>query len=93
MKALDVMVSPVITVSPDTLVAEAADMLLKSRISGMPVLDDTGALVGMVSEGDFCAALKRELSVGARAGSNCSRAAKRSRPNTSSRMVARCPTS
>ena len=53
MKALDVMVSPVITVSPDTSVAEAADMLLKNRISGMPVLDDTGALVGIVSEGDF----------------------------------------
>lgn len=53
MKALDVMVSPVITVNPDTSVADAADMLLKHRISGMPVLDDTGALVGMVSEGDF----------------------------------------
>ena len=53
MKALDVMVSPVITVSPDTSVAEAADVLLKNRISGMPVLDDTGALVGMVSEADF----------------------------------------
>ena len=53
MKALDVMVSPVITISPDTSIEEAADTLLKNRISGMPVLDGTGALVGIISEGDF----------------------------------------
>ena len=53
MKALDVMVSPVITVSPDTLASEAADMLLKNRISGMPVVDAAGTLVGIVSERDF----------------------------------------
>ena len=53
MKALDVMVSPVITVSPDTSVEEAVDTLLKNRISGMPVLDGAGALVGIISEGDL----------------------------------------
>jgi CBS domain-containing protein len=53
MKAKDVMVSPAITVGPDALVAETADILLKYRISAAPVVNDKGALVGIVSEGDL----------------------------------------
>jgi CBS-domain-containing membrane protein len=53
MKASDVMVSEVITVGPDTTVQEIANILLSNRISAVPVLDDTGALVGIVSEGDL----------------------------------------
>jgi CBS domain-containing protein len=52
MKAADVMVSPVITVTPDTSVADAADTLLKNRISAVPVIEND-ALVGIVSEGDL----------------------------------------
>jgi CBS domain-containing protein len=52
MKALDVMVSPVITVTPETLVADAAAILLSNRISGVPVVDK-GTLVGILSEGDL----------------------------------------
>jgi CBS domain-containing protein len=52
MKAADVMVSPVITVTPDTSVADAADALLTNRISAVPVVEN-GALVGIVSEGDL----------------------------------------
>jgi CBS domain-containing protein len=52
MKALDVMVSPVITVAPETLVADAAEILLSNRISGVPVVDK-GTLVGILSEGDL----------------------------------------
>jgi CBS domain-containing protein len=52
MKALDVMVSPVIMVGPDTTVAETAEILLNNRISGVPVVDNS-QLVGMVSEGDL----------------------------------------
>lgn len=53
MQAKDVMVSPAITVSPDASVPETANILLKNRISAVPVVDQTGALIGIVSEGDL----------------------------------------
>jgi CBS domain-containing protein len=53
MKALDIMVSPVITTAPDTSVADVADVLLTNRISGVPVVDEAGTLVGIVSETDL----------------------------------------
>jgi CBS domain-containing protein len=53
MKARDVMVSPVTTVTPGTSVGNLARTLLENRISGVPVVDDGGKLVGMVSEGDL----------------------------------------
>ncbi|MCX5570176.1 CBS domain-containing protein [Kaistia nematophila] len=48
-----VMTSPVISISPSTTIAEAARLMLSHRISGLPVVSEDGALVGMVSEGDF----------------------------------------
>jgi CBS domain-containing protein len=53
MKAADVMVSSVISVRSDATVQEVADVLLKNRISGVPVIGADGALVGIVSEGDL----------------------------------------
>ena len=53
MKARDVMVSPVITVKPSSSVREVAQTLLKERISAVPVVDDQGKLVGIISEGDL----------------------------------------
>jgi CBS domain-containing protein len=53
MNARDVMVSPVITVKPYSSVKEAAKTLLEKRISAVPVVDDGGKLVGMLSEGDL----------------------------------------
>jgi CBS domain-containing protein len=53
MKAVDVMVTPVITVGPNASVAEVAEILLANRISGVPVVDEQGALVGIVSESDL----------------------------------------
>jgi len=53
MKASDVMVSKVITVGPQATVQEIATILLTNRISGVPVVDERGALVGIVSEGDL----------------------------------------
>jgi CBS domain-containing protein len=52
-KAADVMVSKVITVGPDTAVREIANVLFTNRISAVPVVDDDGVLVGIVSEGDL----------------------------------------
>ena len=53
MKARDVMVSPVITVKPYSSVKEVAKTFLERRISAVPVVDDQGKLVGIVSEGDL----------------------------------------
>jgi CBS-domain-containing membrane protein len=53
MNASDVMVTGVITVNPNSKVGEVAELLLAHRISAMPVIDDAGKLVGMVSEGDL----------------------------------------
>lgn len=53
MKARDVMVSPVITVKPGASVKEVAQILLKNHVSALPVVDDAGRLVGLVSEGDL----------------------------------------
>jgi CBS domain-containing protein len=53
MKAKDVMTPDVLTVDPDASVLEAIRLMLQRRISGLPVLDATGTLVGMVTEGDF----------------------------------------
>ena len=53
MKARDLMSSPVVSVSPDTPVSQVASTLLKHRITGVPVVDAGGSLVGMVSDGDL----------------------------------------
>jgi CBS domain-containing protein len=53
MKAADVMVRRVITVSADASVQDVARLLLKNRISAVPVLDEGGKLLGIVSEGDL----------------------------------------
>src|SRR5262245_15368434 len=53
MQAADIMVTNVITVSPGQHVQEVAEILLKHRISGAPVVDTGGRLVGIISEGDL----------------------------------------
>ena len=53
MKAKDVMTGNVMSVTPDATVLRAAKIMLQHHISGLPVIDKTGRLVGIVSEGDF----------------------------------------
>ena len=53
MNAADVMVTNVITVRTDASVAQIAEILLANRISAVPVVDASSALVGIVSEGDL----------------------------------------
>ena len=48
----DIMQGDVITVRPDATVRELAAILAKHKISGVPVVDDTGEVLGMVSESD-----------------------------------------
>lgn len=53
MRAHQIMTRPVITVTPETKVVDAANTMLQKHISGLPVVDASGKLVGIVSEGDF----------------------------------------
>lgn len=53
MKAKDVMTPEVITVTPDTNVETIAKIMVETGISGLPVLDETGKVAGIVSEGDL----------------------------------------
>lgn len=48
--AKDAMRTDLVTVRPDTTLEEAVRVLLENRISGLPVTDDAGHLVGVISE-------------------------------------------
>jgi CBS domain-containing protein len=47
------MTSPVVSVELDATIVQAAQIMLQKRVSGLPVVDKGGRLVGMVTEGDF----------------------------------------
>ncbi|NRP74863.1 Hypoxic response protein 1 [Ensifer psoraleae] len=49
----DVMKIRVIKVSPDNSVKQAAEVMIANHISGIPVIDDEGQLVGLITEGDL----------------------------------------
>jgi CBS-domain-containing membrane protein len=53
MNVKDVMTPHVLAVSPDESVIVAARLMLEKKISGLPVVDDSEKLVGVVTEGDF----------------------------------------
>lgn len=53
MKVSQIMSRPVITVTPDTPIKEAAKQLAEHHISAMPVVDSNDELVGIVSEADL----------------------------------------
>jgi CBS domain-containing protein len=55
MQAKDVMSTPAVVVHPHTPVVDVAKRMLEHRISGVPVVDDHGRLLGIVSEGDLVA--------------------------------------
>jgi CBS domain-containing protein len=51
--AKDIMTREVITISPDTEIAQVAKLLLTKRINGVPVVNDTGELVGILCQSDL----------------------------------------
>ena len=53
LKVKDYMTRKLVTVTPQTNVVEAMDMLLNSQISGAPGVDAEGQLVGLLSEADL----------------------------------------
>ena len=55
LKVKDIMTTEIITVSPDTEIVKATKLLLENRINGVPVLDETGRLVGILCQSDLIA--------------------------------------
>jgi CBS domain-containing protein len=53
MKARDIMTWGAISVKPDESITRAVQLMLQNKISGLPVVDDEGEFVGIVTEGDF----------------------------------------
>ena len=48
----DLMTRDVAVVRPETSLLDAVKLMAQRHISGIPVVDDSGAIVGMLSEGD-----------------------------------------
>lgn len=63
-KVKDIMTRDVITVPPDYTVEETAQVLQKNRISGAPVVDDNGQLVGTITQTDLFGVLISLTGVG-----------------------------
>ena len=55
MKVKEIMTTTVVHADAETPVTDVAELLSKHRISAVPVLDDTGAVIGLVSEHDLLA--------------------------------------
>lgn len=55
----EIMTRDVITVSPETDIAHAAKLLLEKSINGVPVVDGTGKLVGILCQSDLVAQQKK----------------------------------
>jgi CBS domain-containing protein len=53
MKTSEIMTATVVTVGAATSIAEAARTMIEKRVSGLPVMDAAGTLIGMVTEGDL----------------------------------------
>ncbi|HWV52475.1 CBS domain-containing protein [Pseudorhodoplanes sp.] len=53
MKVRDVMTTPVVSVDAEAPISLAIRLMLQKKISGLPVVDPCGNLVGVVTEGDF----------------------------------------
>jgi CBS domain-containing protein len=53
MRAREIMSTPVVTVRPEATLKEVAELMATHRVSGLPVVDRFGHLVGIVSESDF----------------------------------------
>lgn len=53
MRALDVMATSLLTVAPSTTIDVAIGLMLEHHLSGLPVMDADGKLVGIITEGDL----------------------------------------
>jgi CBS domain-containing protein len=60
MRARELMSTPVVSVHPDASLKEIAERMIAHRVSGVPVVDHSGRLVGMISESDLVSKLAYE---------------------------------
>jgi len=51
--AKDIMVEKVITIGKDASIGELSDLLVNNKISGVPVVDSSGKILGIVTEADI----------------------------------------
>ena len=58
LKVKDIMTKDITTVTPETEVVKAVKILLEKRINGLPVVNDAGALVGILCQSDLIAQQK-----------------------------------
>jgi CBS-domain-containing membrane protein len=54
----DIMSTNIVSVKPDTEIIEAAKILLENRFNGLPVVDDSGKVVGIICQSDLIAQQK-----------------------------------
>jgi len=59
LKAKDIMTKEPIAVSPETEILQATKLLLENRINGVPVIDETGKLLGILCQSDLIAQQKK----------------------------------
>lgn len=64
MQAIDIMTTKVVSVGPDAEVRDIAQLLLKHRISAVPVVDGEHRVIGIVSEGDLMRRVKDDSDQG-----------------------------
>jgi CBS domain-containing protein len=53
MKASEIMTRRVISIEPEATIVQAIKLMLKNHLSGLPVIDRSDKLVGIITEGDF----------------------------------------
>jgi CBS domain-containing protein len=53
MRVVDLMTADVITASPETPIKAAARLMVRNKVSGLPVCDEDNCVVGIITEADF----------------------------------------
>ncbi|BBI60136.1 hypothetical protein HSBAA_14420 [Vreelandella sulfidaeris] len=71
MQAIDIMTPKVVSVGPDAEVRDIAQLLLKHRISAVPVVDGEQRVIGIVSEGDLMRRVKMTVTMVTHGGYRC----------------------
>jgi CBS domain-containing protein len=89
MRAGDLMTRRVLTVAPDAPIEKAVRLMLQHCVSGLPVVDGSGKLVGIITEGDCSGAPRPAPSISVRAGSQSFSVGAALRATTSARTAAR----
>lgn len=58
MRVKDFMIKDVISVHPDATIKEVMEIIVKHKIGGLPIVDDTGKLEGIITDGDILRSIR-----------------------------------